>query len=159
MGWNPWENIDMAGQRNDRGARAQGREEGKTVPECHLGGQSASHTSYQYQGQLFTLQRHVGRSVGAPGFRTLRGEKKCMQILLSNSQAGPGRKAKQGQEEISCNYGPTFFLVSSVLQFFIDICLSLWKWNRRSAVSTVIAPHSVSLSDIVRFLDDGRTND
>ena len=32
-----------------------------------------------------------------------RGEKKGWQILLSYSQAGPGRKAKLGQEEISCN--------------------------------------------------------
>ena len=41
-----------------------------------------------------------------------RGEKKGLQILLSYSQAGPGRKAKQGQEEISRNHVPTFFLGS-----------------------------------------------
>ena len=41
-----------------------------------------------------------------------RGEKKSLQILLSYSQAGPGRKAKQGQEEISRNHVPTFFLGS-----------------------------------------------
>ena len=34
-----------------------------------------------------------------------------MQILLSHSQAGPGRKAKQGQEEICRNHVPTFFSV------------------------------------------------
>ena len=31
-----------------------------------------------------------------------------MQILLSNSQAGPGRTVKQGQEEISRNHVQTF---------------------------------------------------
>ena len=37
------------------------------------------------------------------------GREKSLQILISYSQAGPGRKAKQGQEEISCNHVPTFF--------------------------------------------------
>ena len=40
------------------------------------------------------------------------GERKRLQILLSYSQAGPARKAKQGQEEISRNHVPTFFLGS-----------------------------------------------
>ena len=31
-----------------------------------------------------------------------------MQILLSNSQAGPGRTVKQGQEEISRNHVQAF---------------------------------------------------
>ena len=39
-------------------------------------------------------------------------EKKGLQILLSYSQAGPDSKAKQGQEEISRNHVPTFFLFS-----------------------------------------------
>ena len=33
-----------------------------------------------------------------------RAHKKGLQILLSNSQAGPGRKVKQEQEEISHNH-------------------------------------------------------
>ena len=41
-----------------------------------------------------------------------RGEKKSVQILLSYSQAGPGRKAKQDQEEISRNHVPRLFLGS-----------------------------------------------
>ena len=41
-----------------------------------------------------------------------KGEKIFLQILLSYSQAGPGRKAKQGQEEISRNHVPTIFLGS-----------------------------------------------
>ena len=44
-----------------------------------------------------------------------RGEKKGLQILLSYTQAGPGRKAKEGHEEISRNHVQTFFL-GSVLQ-------------------------------------------
>ena len=38
-----------------------------------------------------------------------RGEKKGLQIVLSYSLAGPGRKAKQGQEEISHNHIQSFF--------------------------------------------------
>ena len=41
-----------------------------------------------------------------------RGEKNGLQILLSHSQAVPGRNTKQGQEEISCNHVITFFLGS-----------------------------------------------
>ena len=35
---------------------------------------------------------------------------KGMHILLSNSQAGPGRKVKQEQEEISRNHTQAFIL-------------------------------------------------
>ena len=35
-----------------------------------------------------------------------------MQILLSSTQAGPGRKVKQEQEEISRNHVPRLFLGS-----------------------------------------------
>ena len=37
-----------------------------------------------------------------------RDRLKGVQILLSNSQAGPGRKVKQEQEEISRNHVQTF---------------------------------------------------
>ena len=35
-----------------------------------------------------------------------------MQILLSSTQAGPGRKVKQEQEEISRNHVQRLFLIS-----------------------------------------------
>ena len=38
-----------------------------------------------------------------PSTFVIQGEKKGLQILLSYSQAGPGRKAKLGQEKISRN--------------------------------------------------------
>ena len=41
-----------------------------------------------------------------------RAEKKSLQILLSSTQAGPGRKVKQEQEEISRNHVPRRFLGS-----------------------------------------------
>ena len=41
--------------------------------------------------------------------QTTEERKKGLQVLLSCSQAGPGRKAKQDQEEISCNLVHTFF--------------------------------------------------
>ena len=41
-----------------------------------------------------------------------RAEKKSLQILLSRTQAGPGRKVKQEQEEISRNHVQTFIYLS-----------------------------------------------
>ena len=41
-----------------------------------------------------------------------RAEKKYLQILLSRTQAGPGRKVKQEQEKISRNHVPRLFLGS-----------------------------------------------
>ena len=41
-----------------------------------------------------------------------RAEKKYLQILLSCTQAGPGRKVKQELEEISRNHVPRLFLGS-----------------------------------------------
>ena len=41
-----------------------------------------------------------------------RAEKKSLQILLSNTQARPGRKVKQEQEEISRNHVPILYLGS-----------------------------------------------
>ena len=43
---------------------------------------------------------------------TYRAEKKSLQILLSSTQAGPGRKVKQEQEEISSNHVQTFIYLS-----------------------------------------------
>ena len=43
-----------------------------------------------------------------------RAEKKSLQILLSSTQAGPGRKVKQEQEEISRNHLPSFEPISVV---------------------------------------------
>ena len=42
-----------------------------------------------------------------------------MQILLSNSQTGPGRKAKQEQEEISRNHVQAF-IPGSVVDMTLD---------------------------------------
>ena len=42
------------------------------------------------------------------------GVDKGLHILLSNSQAGPGRKVKEEQEEISRNHVPRLFLGSVV---------------------------------------------
>ena len=41
-----------------------------------------------------------------------RSEKKSLQILLSSTQAEPGRKVKQEQEDISRNHVPRLFLGS-----------------------------------------------
>ena len=48
-------------------------------------------------------------NICAPNYRA---EKKSLQILLSSTQAGPGRKVKQEQEEISRNHVPRLFLGS-----------------------------------------------
>ena len=44
-----------------------------------------------------------------------RAEKKSLQILLSSTQAGPGKKVKQEQEDISRNHVPRLFLGSVYL--------------------------------------------
>ena len=41
-----------------------------------------------------------------------RAEKKYLQILLSRTQAGPGRKVEQEKDEISHNHVPRLFLGS-----------------------------------------------
>ena len=41
-----------------------------------------------------------------------RDRLKGVQILLSNSQAGQGRKVKQEQEDISCNHVQIFICLS-----------------------------------------------
>ena len=41
-----------------------------------------------------------------------RAEKKSLQIVLSSTQAGPGRKVRQEQKEISRNHVPRLFLGS-----------------------------------------------
>ena len=48
--------------------------------------------------------------------------------MLSYSQAGPGRKAKQGQEEISRNHVPTFFL-GSVSVAILTLNMSKFVYN------------------------------
>ena len=51
---------------------------------------------------------------------TYRAEKKSLQIVLSSAQAGPGRKVKQEQEEMSRNHVPILF-IGSVSHFKLGI--------------------------------------
>ena len=48
-----------------------------------------------------------------------RARNKGMHILLSNSQAGPGRTVKQEQEEISRNHVQTFISPSVLLTILV----------------------------------------
>ena len=57
--------------------------------------------------------------ISAEALRTLittrppyRGANKGLYVLLSRTQAGPGRTVKQEQEEISCNHVQTFICLS-----------------------------------------------
>ena len=52
----------------------------------------------KYQLNLLQINMHI----------RVQGSAKSMQILLSNSQAGPGRTVKQEHEEISRNHVQTF---------------------------------------------------
>ena len=58
---------------------------------------------------------------------TYREPGKGMQVVLSNSQAGPGRTVKQEQEEISCNHvrafsgGPVHKCIRSLAQLLFHI--------------------------------------
>ena len=66
-----------------------------------------------------------------------RDEKKGLQILLSYSQAGPGRKAKQGQEEISRNHVQRLFLGSVYCDTYLAKCATLDSLKQRSNMSSV----------------------
>ena len=44
-----------------------------------------------------------------------RGENKGLFVLLSRTQAGPGRTVKQEQEEISCNHVHAFIYPSAYM--------------------------------------------
>ena len=50
-----------------------------------------------------------------------RVEKKSLQILLSRTQAEPGRTAKQEQEEISRNHVPRLFLGPVYMTFALGV--------------------------------------
>ena len=58
--------------------------------------------------------------VGRTSEDTYRDEKKSLQILLSSTQAGPGRKVKQEQEDISRNHVPRHFLDPVLQYYFLD---------------------------------------
>ena len=60
---------------------------------------------------IYTFSKLTILTIFAP-VRLCRAEKKCLQILLSVTQSGPGRKVKQEQEEISRNHIPRLFLSS-----------------------------------------------
>ena len=51
----------------------------------------------------------MGEGGRKKGKEKYRAEKKSLQILLSSTQAGPGRKAKKEQDEISRNHVQAFF--------------------------------------------------
>ena len=69
---------------------------------------------------IYDQEKHFSKSFSWPAceqFQELamegetfkyRAEKKSLQILLSSTQAGPGRKVKQEQEEISRNHVEAF---------------------------------------------------
>ena len=62
---------------------------------------------------LIGIKKSSNRKQHGQGtWETYRAEKKSLQILLSSTQAGTGRKVKQEQEEISHNHVPRFFLSS-----------------------------------------------
>ena len=85
--------------------------------------------------------------------RLYRAGKKSLQILLSSTQAGPGRKVKQEQEEIPRNHVPRLFLGSvNVLIFSKHFCFNtccLWNmawWNLRYKEESLVNPEPESLT-------------
>ena len=54
-----------------------------------------------------------------------RGRLKSMQILISRTQAGPGRAVKQEQEEISHNHVQTFKPISVHANQTDAICITI----------------------------------
>ena len=63
------------------------------------------------KAQAFNKKEHV-KIFHQHCYTVYRAEKNSLKILLSSAQAGPGRKVKQEQEEISRNHVPRLFLGS-----------------------------------------------
>ena len=59
-----------------------------------------------------SAQYHALSNMFSPIMRRYRAEEKYLWVWLSCTQAGPGRKVKQEEEEISRNHVPTFSLSS-----------------------------------------------
>ena len=95
------QSISISGERDREGQeKRQSRVEGNCWVERRC------HTFYPGGG---------GKSLNATAERDnelYRAEKKSLKILLSSTQAGPCRKVKQEQEEISRNHVPRLFLGS-----------------------------------------------
>ena len=70
--------------------------------------------------------------------RIYRARNKGLQILLSNSHLGPGRKIKQEQEEISRNHVQAFFPGSVYLKILNS--KSIYLRHDVSAVKSSISP-------------------
>ena len=52
-------------------------------------------------------------------FSTYRGANKGLNVLLSRTQAGPGRTFKQEQEDISRNHIPRLYFPLCILPSFL----------------------------------------
>ena len=59
-------------------------------------------------GDRFVYRNYIHISLCHKSMIVYRARNKGLQILLSNSQAGPVRKVKQEQEEISRNHVQAF---------------------------------------------------
>ena len=70
-----------------------------------------------------------------------------MQILLSNSQAGPGRRVKQEQKEISRNHVKAFIPGSVVLLF--------WKKDSLTIVLGIIPMPTKTVSTVDILISKG----
>ena len=78
-----------------------------------------------------------------------RAEKKSLQILLSSTQAGPGRKVKQEQEEMSCNHVPRLFLGSE--DFYRSLYIHSIEFDIPMQIRNVILKGNGKLSGKMMF--------
>ena len=69
-----------------------------------------------------------------------------MQILLSSTQAGPGRKVKQEQEEISRNHVPRLFL-GSVLASSLWMLKGNEVTNDSAAITFIVMTDNDGMSE------------
>ena len=61
-----------------------------------------------------------------------RGVNKGLYVLLSSTQAGPGRTVKQEQEEISRNRIQTFIYLSVLSGLPLPALVTYWRRRRRN---------------------------
>ena len=107
---------------------------------------------------VLTLSRSVISQMCWQLLCLYRAEKKSLQILLSRTQAGPGRKVKQEQEETSRNHVPRLFL-GSVYDFgrWVTTCssstvhffnLKIFQWVMQYAVMSWVFPATSQWSQL-----------
>ena len=123
---------------------------------CQLDDVAGAHFPVRSKIQVHRKHKHsLGKLIKPVWGGYIQGREKSLQILLSYSQAGPGRKVKQGQEEISRNHVPTFFLGSAQTNF--SSLYKVFKLNVVLCMTDVSTNYLISDGRCKKFIVNLRT--